>query len=90
MACNCPTCGQPMPEDPVDEQADVIRSWCRDNGVAILLGDCLRRSDVAAFLGKAEKTLANWNNSDGLAPSRHLNGRPYYEIRDIAAYITSR
>lgn len=90
MICNCPTCGQPLPEDPVERQADAIRAWCNDNQVPILLGDCLRRSDVAAYMGRKEKTLANWKGSDGLQPSRYLNGRPYYEIREIAAYITSR
>lgn len=90
MICNCPTCGQPLPEDPVERQADAIRAWCNDNQVPILLGDCLRRSDVAVYMGRKEKTLANWKGSDGLQPSRYLNGRPYYEIREIAAYITSR
>lgn len=79
-----------MPEDPVEQQADAIRAWCDDNRVAILLGDCLRRTDVAAYMGLKEKTLANWKGSDGLQPSRYLNGRPYYEIMEIAAYITSR
>jgi len=87
MTCRCPACGQTLLVDPLDHQVSVIRAWARDNGVPILLGDCLRRADAATFLGRAEKTLANWANTDGLTPSRYLNARPYYEIRDLAAFI---
>lgn len=87
MTCNCPTCGQPLPVDPADLQADTIRAWCRDNNVPILLGDCVRRSDAATFLGRAEKTLANWEAVDSPIPVRRLNGRAYYEIRDLAAFV---
>ena len=83
----CPACGQMMPSDPAESYADSIRAWCRDHEVPILLGDCLRRSDTATFLGRAEKTLANWESVDKPIPVRRLNGRVYYEIRDIAAFL---
>lgn len=85
MTC-CPTCGQPMPSDPAEAQADAIRQWCRDNNVPILLGDCVRRSDAALYLGRAEKTLANWESVAQPIPVRRLNGRTYYEIRELAAF----
>ncbi|WP_339487842.1 hypothetical protein [Pseudomonas sp. EL_65y_Pfl2_R95] len=88
MNC-CPACGQSLPSDPVELQAEAIRAWCRENGVAIILGDCLRRADLAAFLGVKEKTVANWKGSDGLQPSRYLNKRPYYAVMDVAIHITS-
>ncbi|GAB3380309.1 hypothetical protein [Azotobacter armeniacus] len=86
----CPCCGQPLPIDPVEAQADAIRTWCRDNGVPILLGDCVRRSDAATFLGRSEKTLSNWAAVDSPIPVRRLNGRAYYEIRDLAVFVASR
>lgn len=86
MTC-CPTCGQPLPSDPAEAQAAAIRQWCRDNNVPILLGDCVRRSDAALYLGRAEKTLANWESVAQPLQVRRLNGRAYYEIRDLAAFV---
>ena len=87
MADCCPTCGRPLPVDPVEAEADAIRQWCGVNGAPILLGDCVRRQDAAAYLGRAEKTLANWESVDSPIPVRRLNGRAYYEIRDLAAFV---
>lgn len=87
MSNQCPCCGQDMPMDPLEAQADAIRRWCRSNDVAILLGDCIRRSDAAMYLGRAEKTLANWESVDSPIPVRRLNGRAYYEISDLAAFV---
>lgn len=87
MTCCCPTCGQALPVDPVEAEAEAIRQWCRNNGVAILLGDCVRRSDAALYLGRAEKTLANWESVAQPIPVRRLSGRTYYEIRDLAAFV---
>lgn len=87
MSHCCPTCGQSMPTDPLELQVDAIRAWCSTSGVAILLGDCIRRSDAATYLGRSNKTLCNWDAIDCPIPVRRLNRRAYYEIRDLAAFV---
>lgn len=83
----CPTCGGRLQADPVEVQAEAIRHWCHATAVPILLGDCLRRSDAATYLGRSEKTLANWAASEDPIQTTRLNGRPYYPIHSLAEYI---
>tara|TARA_R110002124_G_scaffold101397_1_gene248925 strand:+ start:4238 stop:4510 length:273 start_codon:yes stop_codon:yes gene_type:complete len=86
----CPCCGRPLPIDQAEAEADAIRQWCRNNGVPILLGDCIRREDAARYMGRSAKTLSNWQAVDQPIPVRRLNQRTYYEICDLAAFIASQ
>lgn len=84
----CPACGYCLvsTESRLDAKAEEIRQWCRTNEIPILLGDCIRRSAAAAYLGRSEKTLGNWAAVDSPIPFQRLNGRAYYEITDLAAF----
>ncbi len=84
----CPHCGQPMPTDPVAAESERIRRWAAENGIPVLLGDCIRQADAARYLGRAPKTLQNWAATDERLPARRLRGRVYHDIEAIARLVS--
>ncbi len=87
MSGCCPECGQALPVDHVEAAAEAIRDWCRDSGVPILLGGCIRQSDAATYLGRSSKTLSNWNGD--VIPVKKVRGRAYLSIQDIAWFVVN-
>ncbi|MEQ9464281.1 MAG: hypothetical protein RJQ10_11530 [Haliea sp.] len=83
---HCSECGQPLPTDPVEAEAETIRSWCRDNGVVLVLGDAIHQSAAARYLGLSQKTLQNCY----FLPSKRIRRRVYVRIGDIAEFICNQ
>lgn len=71
--------------DAVQAEAERIREWCGKYGVPIVLGDCIRQTDAARYLGRAIQTLRNWGGDD--LPIQHFRSRAYYQIEDLARFI---
>ena len=83
---SCPNCGQPLPADPVQAEADKITDWCRDNGVVLVLGDAIHQREAARYLGLAQKTLQN----SYFLPSQRIRGRVHVRITDLAEFICNQ
>ncbi len=47
----------------------------------------LTRPSAAAFLGFAERTLANWQTRGFGPPSHRIGGRRFYWLRDLEAFV---
>lgn len=86
----CPNCGfsrNYCDTDRLKNEIKNITAWCEANGAPIVLGDCIRQSDAARYIGRATKTLKNWAGTDKEIPARHLRGRVYHSIQDIAQFV---
>lgn len=88
----CPTCRQPLPEQPrdrTDEIAEQLRQWCTSNGVLILAGDRVNESDAARILGRQPATLRNWRSAGAPLPSIRVRGRATYQLLDLARFLAT-
>ena len=81
---HCPTCTCCGPADPVALELERVRQWCADNAVPVVLGDCIRQSDAARYLGRTTKTLQNWG--DDMLDLRRVVGRVYVEVTALAEF----
>ena len=70
-----------MTENPVDDVGvDQIR-------VRITPDGRMTRRDAAAYLGTAEKTLAQWSSEGRGPPSVRVGGRVFYFRQELDAFI---
>lgn len=62
--CTCRHCPiHSNKDDTVIDIAESIRQWCRENSGGPFFDDVMRRSDVARYIERAEKTLRNHPDS---------------------------
>lgn len=87
---NCPECGQPLPADPVQAEADSIVEWARDNGVPLIRGDRLRLEDAARYLDRSPGTLRNWLAAGVPLPVVSVNRRHYLPVMKFALYLVQK
>tara|TARA_R110001599_G_C12266168_1_gene660864 strand:- start:156 stop:434 length:279 start_codon:yes stop_codon:yes gene_type:complete len=87
MTSTCKECGQPLPADPVQAEANRIVEWARDNGVPLIRGDRLRFEDAARYLDRSPGTLRNWLAAGVPLPVVSVNRRHYLPVREFAQYI---
>lgn len=85
--CTCPTCGQPLPTDPIASMTERLREACRDNGYFVTWDNFVSERTAAAMLGREPGTLRNWRTAHRPLPFRKLHGRVQYQLADIAALI---
>lgn len=87
--CTCPTCGQPLPADPVEHMTERLQSACRDMGAFITWDNFVSERTAAALLSREASTLRNWRTQHRPLPYRKLHGRVQYQLSDIAKLIIS-
>jgi hypothetical protein len=64
-----------------------LESRLREQGVAVTLAGMVRERAAADALGVNERTLRRWRDT-GLGPQAHtLNGRTWYAIATLAAWL---
>lgn len=87
--CTCPTCGQPMPTDPIEQMSTRLQSACRDMGAFVTWDNFVSERIAASLLGREPGTLRNWRCGHRPLRFRKLHGRVQYQLADIAALLIS-
>ncbi len=82
----CPTCGQPLPADPVQAEVQRIERWCRENGIAVVAGRLLHLEGVAAALQCSVSTVNRRLAAGELQPTI-IFGRRHVELSELARLI---
>lgn len=94
MQTICPNCGHHLAErtsgDDVQECADRIVKWARDNGVPLIRGDRLRLEDAARYLDRSPGTLRNWLAAGVPLPVVSVNRRHYLPVMPFAQYLVEK
>ncbi|HAN27682.1 MAG TPA: hypothetical protein DCP75_08175 [Haliea salexigens] len=88
QVCEC--CGQSLPGDPVQAEADSILEWARDNSVPLIRGDRLRLEDAARYLDRSPGTLRNWLAAGVPLPVVSVNRRHYLPVMQFARFLIQR
>lgn len=87
MTCTCPTCGQPLPADSVEQMVDRLREVCRERGAFVSWDGHVSERTAAALLGREPGTLRNWRGQHRPLAFRKLHGRVQYGLADLARLL---
>jgi len=84
----CPRCGARLDDrDAVEEEVANIEKWAAANRVRLVMGNRLRRCDVADYIGRSERTIRSWESAGTGPRITRVGGSAYYRVRDLAQFL---
>ena len=87
MTACCPTCGREWSAaQRVEREAALLRDWIAREGVRLVAGR-ISEPDAARYLGRSERTLRQWRDTERPLPFTRIGGRALYGIEDVAIFL---